>query len=66
MISTSTGTASVDTREGFSMMNNWYCTANMSTMLAEDAGAPELRNPIHSGIRARGWLFRLIFKSRRG
>lgn len=37
------------------MMNN-----NMAYMLAEDAGAPELRNPLASGMQATGWLSRLI------
>ena len=37
------------------MMNN-----NMANMLAEDAGAPELRNPLNSGMQATSWLNRLI------
>ena len=27
---------------------------NISTMLAEDAGAPELRNPLAGGMQAKG------------
>ena len=42
------------------MMNN-----NMATMLAEDAGAPELRNPLAGGMQATGWLNRLISLIRR-
>ena len=37
------------------MMNN-----NMSNILAEDAGVPELRNPLAGGMQAMGWLSRLI------
>ena len=35
-------------------MNNWYNTTvpNMAYLMAEDAGAPELRNPLNSAIRA--------------
>ena len=42
------------------MMNN-----NMANMLAEDAGAPELRNPLAGGMQATGWLNRLISLIRR-
>ena len=43
-------------------MNMYKPTSYMSTMLAEDAGAPELRNPNNSAIRARSWLARLFRK----
>lgn len=33
---------------------------NIAAMLAEDAGAPELRNPRNSAIRASSWLARLF------
>ena len=35
-------------------MNTWFSvnTCNMAYLLAEDTGAPELRNPLNSGIRA--------------
>ena len=36
------------------LMNN-----HMANMLAEDAGAPELRNPLNSGMRAKSLLSRL-------
>ena len=42
------------------MMNVYFGTSNLSRLMAEDAGAPELRNPIHSGMRASGWLARLF------
>ena len=47
-------------------MNTWYNenTINIASMLAEDAGAPELRNPRNSAIRARGFIARL-FQGRR-
>lgn len=35
-------------------------TMNIAAMLAEDTGAPELRNPLNSGMRARGLLRRLF------
>ncbi len=33
---------------------------DIATVLAEDAGAPELRNPLLSGMRASGRLGRLF------
>ena len=39
-------------------MNNAFM--NISTVLAEDAGAPELRNPLAGGMRAKGLLSRLF------
>lgn len=45
------------------MMNMNMNTMMMSSMLAEDVGAPEIRNPRHSGMRpAKGWLARLLRK----
>ncbi len=41
------------------MMNTCDRTANLSRLMAEDAGAPELRDPVHSAVRATGWLARL-------
>ena len=35
---------------------------NMSARMAEDAGAPELRNPLTGGMRAKGFLSRLFGK----
>ncbi len=45
-------------------MSMWYenGNANLAILLSEDSGAPELRNPLTSGIRARGWLSRLLKK----
>lgn len=40
-------------------------THNMANMMAEDAGIFELRNPEMSGMRAKGWLSRLICRMRR-
>ena len=42
------------------MMN--YDMQNMSYLLAEDVNAPELRNPMNSGMRREGWLRRLLKK----
>ena len=47
------------------MMNliNTATTANLSVILAEDAGLPALRNPNLSGMRkTRGNLFTRLFK----
>ena len=44
-------------------MNNTFM--NISTMLAEDAGAPELRNPLAGGMRAKGLLGRLFGRKNR-
>ena len=41
------------------MMNNEQYM-NIAAQLAEDTGAPELRNPLNSGMQAKGWLSRLI------
>ena len=45
------------------MMNNMI--NNMANMMAEDAGLFELRNPVISGIHAKGWVSRLINLLRR-
>lgn len=42
------------------LMNN-----HMANMLAEDAGAPELRNPLNSGMQAKSWLSRLFGRKNR-
>ena len=46
------------------MMNN-DCFMNIATLLAEDTGAPELRNPLNSGMRAKGLLSRLFGRKNR-
>ena len=33
---------------------------NIAELLAEDAGAPELRNPLNSGMRAKDLLTRIF------
>jgi hypothetical protein len=33
---------------------------NIASMMAEDSGAPELRNPLNSGMRAKGFFSRLF------
>ena len=33
---------------------------NIAAMLAEDAGAPELRNPLNSGMQSKGLLDKLL------
>lgn len=46
----------------YSMIQN---RMNMSIQMAEDVNAPELRNPIHSGMRSgTGWLARLLARRR--
>ena len=43
-------------------MMNWYDRNDMvmSVVLSEDAGAPELRNPLGSALTIRGWISRLF------
>ena len=43
-------------------MNAWYEIAgrDMSSYLSEDVGAPELRNPRNSAMRAQSWLGRML------
>ena len=41
------------------MMNNMMVN-NMANVMAEDTGLYELRNPKVSGMRAKGWIARLI------
>ena len=48
------------------MMNSWFNAPNIATMLAEDAGAPELRNPMNSGMRAAGRRSRLFTSRQKG
>ncbi len=43
------------------MMNN---TLNLSTLLAEDVYAPELRNPNNGAMQSRGFFARLFGKNR--
>ena len=44
------------------MMNMMMTSMNMATMMAEDAGAAELRNPLNSGMRSgsKGIIHRLF------
>ena len=42
--------------------NNNVQVMNMAARMAEDAGAPELRNPLTSGMRAKGFFSRLFGK----
>ena len=44
------------------ILNNNVQVMNISAQMAEDAGAPELRNPLTSGMRAKGSLSRLFRK----
>ena len=43
-------------------MNNNAQVMNMAVLMAEDVGAPELRNPLVSGLRAKGIFSRLFGK----
>ena len=47
-------------------MNTWYniTVSNMANHLAEDAGAPELRNPLNSAAHANR-CSRIAFRSLR-
>ena len=47
------------------MMNNDKTFMNIAIMLAEDTGAPELRNPLNSGMKAKSWLNRLFGRKNR-
>ena len=38
---------------------------HIAVVLAEDAGAPELRNPLNSGMRAKSLLSRLFGRKNR-
>ena len=44
------------------MINHNTQVMNMAARMAEDAGAPELRNPLACGMRAKGFLSRLFGK----
>ena len=33
---------------------------NISTMISEDVGAPELRNPLDSTMKKESWIKRLL------
>ena len=54
----------VKKKEEAKMMNNMM-TYNMANMMAEDTGLFELRNPVVSGLHAKGWVSRLIIFFRR-
>ena len=43
-------------------MRNWYDDNDMALgrILAEDAGAPELRNPMNGGLRGKSLIKRLV------
>ena len=47
------------------MMNYENTFMNIATMLAEDTGAPELRNPLNSGMRSKSWLNRIFGRKNR-
>lgn len=49
-------------KETMKMMNMMMTSMNMATMMAEDAGAAELRNPLNSGMRSgsKGIIHRLF------
>ena len=49
-------------KEAMKMMNMMMTSMNMATMMAEDAGAAELRNPMNSGMRSgsKGIILRLF------
>ena len=59
--------AGIQSKEVLEMMmmtvNNAFM--NISTVLAEDAGAPELRNPLAGGMRAKGLLGKLFGRKNR-
>ena len=44
------------------MNNNNVPVMNMAARMAEDSGTPELRNPLTSGMRAKGIFSRLFGK----
>ena len=44
------------------MNNNNVLVMNMAARMAEDVGAPELRNPLAGGMRAKGFFSRLFGK----
>ena len=41
-------------------MMNYMMIHNMANMMAEDTGVYELRNPENNGMRAEGWISRLV------
>ena len=45
------------------MLNNYM--NNMSHMMAEDVNAPELRNPLHNGMKKESWLRRVLRRTNR-
>ena len=47
------------------MMYNNNVFMNIATLMAEDTGASELRNPMNSGMTATGWLSRLFSRKNR-
>ena len=44
------------------MNNNNIPVMNIAARMAEDVGAPELRNPLAGGMRAKGFFSRLFGK----
>lgn len=42
------------------MLMNMMMNNNMANMMAEDSGVYELRNPMVSGMRTKGWISRLL------
>ena len=47
------------------MMNNNDQIMNIAALLAEDTGAFELRNPLNSGMQAKGLLKRFFGRKNR-
>ena len=64
MICASPGRKPGEEKEVKTMLNsmlNHYMT-NLSSVMAEDVNAPELRNPKLSGMQKESWLRRLLQK----
>ena len=53
-------------KEAMKMMNMMMTSMNMATMMAEDAGAAELRNPLNSGMQSKtkGIIHRIFGKKK--
>ena len=59
--------AVISVKGGKTMMNymSMMPIQNIANLLAEDTGAPELRNPLNSGMKAKSWLNRLFGRKNR-
>ena len=53
-------------KEAMKIMNMMMTSMNMATMMAEDAGAAELRNPLNSGMQSKtkGIIHRIFGKKK--